>query len=80
MKTNNNDIAIKEHLKDILLYILWGEISHDYFDKDANWIYTRINGNDKVGNKVSFTEDEKERLKGALTDISNKIRKAVDNL
>ena len=61
MKTNNNDITVKEHLKDILLYLLWGEISHDYFDKDANWIYTRINEIDKVG----FTDEEKERLKGA---------------
>ena len=71
---------INEHLKDIILYIKWGNISRDYFGFSRGWIYQRLNGYDGNGNACEFTEAQKEVLKEALRDIARKLNETADNL
>lgn len=69
-----------ELLKNILLYIKWGNISKDYFGFSRGWIYQRLNGYDGNGNPCEFTEQQKEILKNALKDLAKQLTEAADNL
>jgi hypothetical protein len=66
---------VKSKLNDVFLYITWGKIANVYFDKGARWFYDRLNERD-----AEFTQDELLQLKGALVDLSERIRKAADAL
>jgi hypothetical protein len=74
------DTKIKEALKDVYLYIGWGKFSNTYFGKSASWIYNKFNGTDGNGGEGGFTDKEKEQLKCALFDFSEKIRRIAENL
>lgn len=71
---------IMENLKDIILYIKWGNISKDYFGFSRSWIYQRLNGYDGNGNECEFTESQKEILRGALRDIARKLNETADKI
>lgn len=77
---------MKEHteifnkLKDILLFIKWGNISQDYFGFSRSWIYQRLNGYDGNGNPCEFTEQQKETLRYALKDLAEKLNEAADSI
>ena len=66
---------IKSKLNDVFLYITWGKIANVYFDKGARWLYDRLNERD-----AEFTQEELLQLKGALVDLSERIRKDADEL
>ncbi len=67
-------------LDDISLDVSWRQIANDYFGKSASWIYNKLKGIDGNGGYGEFTEDEKEILKGALVDISERIRRNADKI
>ncbi len=69
-------------MDDILLDISWREIAHRYFGKSASWLYHKIDERDVNGNgrPYRFSEEELLTLKGALCDLSDRIRKVADNL
>ena len=67
-------------LKDILLYLKWGNISKDYFGFSRGWIYQRLNGYDGNGKESEFTEKQKETLKAALRDLADRLNAAADIL
>lgn len=69
-----------DKLKDVLLYIKWGNISKDYFGFSRGWIYQRLNGYDGNGNPSEFTEAQKEVLREALKDIARKLNEAADEI
>lgn len=69
-----------EKLRDVLLYIKWGNISKDYFGYSRGWIYQRLNGYDGNGNDCDFTDAQKETLREALRDLAGKLNAAADNL
>lgn len=69
-----------EKLRDVLLYIKWGNISKDYFGYSRGWIYQRLNGYDGNGNDCDFTDAQKEALRDALRDLAGKLNAAADNL
>lgn len=71
---------IMEQLKDIILYIKWGNISKNYFGFSKSWIYQRLNGYDGNGNDCEFTEEQKEILREALRDIARRLNETADNL
>lgn len=71
---------VKQQLSDILMKITWREIAHDYFGKSASWLYHKLDGIDGNGGRGGFTQDELLMLKGALVDLSMKIRAASDRL
>ena len=71
---------VKSRLSDILMKITWREIATDYFGKSSSWLYHKLDGISGNGAIGGFTEDELFQLKGALVDLSDKIRKAADSL
>lgn len=72
--------TMTEKLKDIMLYLKWGNISKDYFGFSRGWIYQRLNGYDGNGNPSDFTDTQKEVLREALRDLAKKLSATADNL
>ncbi len=72
--------TMTEKLKDIMLYLKWGNISKDYFGFSRGWIYQRLNGYDGNGNTSDFTDTQKEVLREALRDLAKKLNTTADNL
>ena len=73
-------VTVKQKLNDILLAVSWREISNQYFGKSSVWLYHMLDGIDEKGNLREFTVEEQQQLKQALYDLSNRIRRAADNL
>ena len=71
---------VRSALRDIDLNISWGHIARDYFQKSVSWFYQRLNEVDGHGNPCEFTPDEREQLRNALIDLSDRIRRAADNI
>ena len=71
---------MKKKLKDILMIVSWREISNTYFHKSSSWIYHKMDGIDGNGGKGGFSEKEALQLRGALIDLSERLRKAADEI
>lgn len=74
------DSTVKQRLQDILLSVSWRDIANTYFDRSASWLYHKLDGIDGNGGVGGFTDKEKEQLRGALIDLSERIRRAADNI
>lgn len=72
--------TIKSTLKDILISISLADLSKRYFGKSNSWLYHKLNGIDGNKKPTDFSEEEKYLLKGALIDLSNRIRLAADSI
>lgn len=72
--------TVKTQLEEIIFYISWAYISKTYFGKSRSWLYHKLDGVDGNGKPLDFTEKEKEQLRNALFDISDKIRKTAEKL
>lgn len=77
MEKAEKDNTVKQRKQDILLCVSWREIANTYFDRPASWLYNKLNGIDDNG---GFTEKEKELLRGALFDLSERIRRAAETI
>lgn len=71
--------STKKQIEDIALEISWAKVSQRYFNKSASWMYNKLAEIDGNGGKGGFTEEEKEQFRGALYDISERIRKTADS-
>lgn len=71
---------VRSALRDIDLNISWGHIARDYFQKSVSWFYQRLNEVDGHGNPCEFSTEEKEQLRGALVDLSDRIRRAAEKI
>lgn len=71
---------ILDNIKDIALYLKWGNISEDYFGFSRSWIYQRLNGYDGNGNPCEFTDSQKETLREALRDLAQKLNAAAEKI
>lgn len=74
------DSEVKQRIQDIQMIVSWREIAHTYFGKSASWLYHKLDGIDGNGGVGGFTEDEKIMLRGALCEVSNRIRAAADRI
>ncbi len=72
--------TVKSLLEDILMHVSWGDISREYFGKSGSWLYHKLNGIDGNKKPADFSEEEKYQLKGALIDLSNRIRRAAERI
>ena len=72
--------TVKAQLSDILLHVSWGDISREYFGKSCSWLYHKLNGIDGNKKPTDFTLEERVKLKGALVDLSDRIRRAADRI
>lgn len=70
---NKEDSNIKKQLADILLAVSWREISYQYFNQSASWLYHKLDADD-------FTSDERMKLREALFDLSDRIRRAAEKI
>ena len=73
LKQFNNELSIREQLKDVSQIVSMGYISETYFNKKKQWLYQRINGNTVNGKPAAFKPEEINMLNKALKDISKKI-------
>ncbi len=79
-QTLRQEESIKSKMYDIIVDISWAQISQKYFGKSRSWLsqkFTGINGN---GTPTEFTAKEQEILKGALVDLSNRIRACAEKI
>ena len=74
------DASVKAKLEDILFVVSWREIARGYFGKSSSWLYHKLDGIDGNGGVGGFTEEEKQKLQGALYDLSRRIRMTADSL
>lgn len=74
------DSAVKMRIQDIQLLVSWREIARTYFGKSASWLYHKLDGIDGNGGVGGFTDEEKDMLRGALCEVSNRIRAAADRI
>lgn len=71
---------MKRRMSDIYLCVSWREIARTYFDKSVPWFQHKMYGIDGNGGVGGFTPDEAQRLRGALYDLSFRIRRAADTI
>lgn len=72
--------TLRQKLQDIYLAVSWREVSRTYFDKSVSWFYHKMQGIDGNGGQGEFTREEALQLKGALVDLSDRIRRCADSI
>lgn len=78
MKLETKKTAIRNKLNDIMTEISWAKLAQKYFDRSPSWIYHKMDGIGNNGEVGGFTDDELDRLKAALYDLSERIKQAAD--
>ena len=68
------------NITDVLMAISWREFANTYFQRPSSWFYHKMDGIDGNGGQGGFNEEEAEQMRGALIDLSNRIRKAAENI
>jgi len=77
MEREIGQTTVKSKLDDILLMVTWGKIARQYFGKPSSWIHDKLNGRGEGG---EFTEEEADRLRDALIDFSDRVRRCAELL
>ena len=71
---------MKKRLADIMLAVSWREFANAYFEKSSSWFYHKLDGIDGNGGKGGFSEMEALQLRSSLIDLSERIRRAADEV
>ena len=71
---------MKRKLQDIQMAVSWRDFANTYFCKSSSWFYHKMDGIDGNGGQGGFNAEETEQLRGALIDLSNRIRRAAENI
>ena len=71
-------MTMKKKLADLMVAISWADLSRTYFGKSNSWLYHKMDVRDGNGKPTDFTPEEALQLKGALVDLSDRIRRAAD--
>lgn len=79
-KTVQQNPSVKQKLTDIALDISMAKISTRYFGKSRSWLYHKLDGIDGNGKPTDFSLEEKETLRKALMDLSNRIAVCAESL
>lgn len=72
--------TMKAQMQDLLISISWSDLAKRYFGKSGSWLYHKLDGIDGNRKPIEFSEAEKEILKGALVDLSDRIRRVADTI
>ena len=81
--TINEQVVIKDmkkRIRDIQMAISWREFANTYFQRSSSWFYHKLDGIDGNGGEGGFTPEEAEQMRGALMDLSNRIRRAAESI
>ena len=74
------NVSVKNKLADIMLDISMSKISTRYFEKSRSWLYHKLDGIDGNGKPTDFSDEEKEQLRNALQDLSERIAACAQKL
>lgn len=80
METTDVITDMKSRVKDIMMAISWRDFSNTYFHKSSSWFYHKMDGIDGNGGKGGFNAEEAELMRGALIDLSDRIRRAAERI
>ena len=68
-------------IDDIYDLITWGDFAREFFpDHSVTWFYNKMRGVDGNGGAGTFTQEEREQLKGGLCALSDRLRNAASRL
>lgn len=68
-------------IDDIYDLITWGDFAREFFpDHSVTWFYNKMRGVDGNGGAGTFTQKEREQLKGALCILADRLRTAASRL
>lgn len=71
---------MKRKVKDILMAVSWRDFANTYFQRSSSWFYHKMDGIDGNGKEGGFNQEELDQMKGALVDLSDRIRRVADSL
>ncbi|MGN0029070.1 MAG: DUF5053 domain-containing protein [Marinilabiliaceae bacterium] len=71
---------MKKRMSDIYLAVSWREISRTYFSKSVSWFQHKMYGIDGNGGVGGFNQEEAQKLREALLDLSDRIRRAAEKI
>lgn len=80
MKSPATVTDMKKKVQDILMSVSWREFANTYFQKSSSWFYHKMDGIDGNGGTGGFNRQEAEQMRNALMDLSNRIRRAAENI
>ena len=72
--------TMKAQLSDLLISISWADLANRYFNRSGSWLYHKLDGIDGNKKPTAFSDEEREQLRGALIDLSDRIRRAADSI
>ena len=75
----NQKASVKEVLSDVYEEVNWAYLAKNYFGKTRSWLYHKFSGTNN-GAPDDFSDVDRERLRGALVDMADRIRAAADKL
>ena len=71
---------MKSRVKDVMMAISWRYFANTYFHKSSSWFYHKMDGIDGNGGTGGFNAEEAELMRGALIDLSERIRRAAEEI
>ena len=71
---------MKRKVQDILMSVSWRDFANTYFQKSSSWFYHKMDGIDGNGGTGGFNQQEAEQMRGALIDLSERIRRAAEKI
>ena len=71
---------MKKKVADIMMAVSCRDFANTYFQKSSSWFYHKMDGIDGNGGKGGFNEREAEQMRGALIDLSDRIRRAAERI
>ena len=71
---------MKKKVRDIQMAISWRDFANTYFQRSSSWFYHKMDGIDGNGGEGGFNKDEVEQMRGALIDLSNRIRRVAETI
>ena len=70
---------VRKALSDVYEDINWAYLAKNYFGKSRSWLYHKFSGMNN-GKPDDFNDVDREKLKDALYDIADCLRKSADTL
>ena len=71
---------MKKRVRDIQMAISWRDFANTYFHRSSSWFYHKMDGIDGNGGQGGFNEEEVKQMRGALIDLSNRIRRVAESI
>ena len=71
--------SVRQVLSDVYEDINWAYLAKNYFGKSRSWLYHKFRGMNN-GKPDDFSDVDREKLKGALCDIADRLRRTAEKL